>query len=555
MKLSIIPLGGVGEIGKNLTVLAIGEHAIVIDAGLSFPTPDLPGIDYVIPDFSYLKLLKVYAVLVTHGHEDHIGGIPYLLQAVAPQKPAFFGSEVTMRFVARRLADHDLRANLQVIQPGQWQNASCFRFMPFMQNHSIPGAYGFVIDTPVGRIVHSGDFKAWPERERAKEWDVLRQAAQEGVRLLLADSTNAMEPGYARSEADVEPGLRRAFETAKGRIVAATFASSIFRIETLLRLAGEYNRRVAFMGRSMLKSLEIIRESKMVEQQLLDNVIEFRDAERVPDERLLIIATGAQGEPMSGLWRMAKGLSRDTKLRPGDMVIISATPIPGNDRMVAEIIDDLYRLGVEVIAGSEVHASGHGNQEDLRTLLRVVKPESFIPVHGEYRMLVHHTWIAQEQGVPKERTLILDNGHRAILTARELKLGEPVHAGEIYVENGVEDYVPQGILNDRIKLQDSGVAIIAFSFNPRTLEVSDRPRIRLRGVVDYRKYRNWLNDLERMLLHQIQKIKAQTQRDLERHMENVVERAFRERFQSQPIVIAIGMKNGTKETEKARYSA
>lgn len=542
MTTTISALGGYGEIGKNMTVIAHGRDAIVLDAGMIFPGADEPGVACIVPDMRYVADLTIHGVLLTHGHEDHIGGLPHLLRTIHPQKPRLMGTELTLRFASRRIEEQGLHATNAVIIPGTPINLGPFRAWPFAQNHSIPQAVGFVIDTPDGRIVFTGDYKLWPGGRDARQWRVLRELCKDGVDLMIGDSTNALEEGFAKSERDVEPELRAIFRQAKGqRIIASTFASSLFRIETLLRLAREFGRKVTFFGRSMQKAFEVMESLGIVQPDLTKNVINIADAERVAPEELLVLTTGSQGEPLSGLWRLSHGTERALTISPGDVVIIAATPIPGNERLVSRIIDDLMRRGADVYYGERIHASGHGNTEDLRTMLQVVRPRWLIPTHGEYRMLLRHARIAQEERV---KTLIVENGQQAELDKGELRLGKEIPAGEVLLEDDGE-IVPYAVVRDRLRLQEDGVLVIAYAYDERLRII--RPRIRMRGVLDYRNHLDELRRIEQALQVMSATEELTGSRHLDAFVEEYVAREIKRRLGVTPLIVAMGVPVTTRE--------
>ena len=397
-KLQIIPLGGLGEIGKNMTVIRYGEDIIVLDAGMAFPEEDMLGIDIVIPDFSYLieNKDKIRAIVITHGHEDHIGSLSYLMKEVSAP---IYAARLTCGLIEGKLKEARIgRYEMNVIETGKEYKAGCFKFGFFHVCHSIPDSCGIYFRTPVGTVVHTGDFKFDHTPADGQLMDVhkLAELGQKGVLLLLADSTNAERPGYTPSESVVADTLMKAYAGCRGRIILATFASNVSRIQMAVDAAIASRRKVCVFGRSMVNVVGIAREMGYLKAP--EGVfIEPEEMNRYRDDQLCILTTGSQGEPMAGLSRMADGSHRQVQIHAGDTVIISASPIPGNEMSVGRTIDKLMRLGAHVISSTSmrVHVSGHGSQEELKTMQALVKPKFFIPVHGEYRMLCQHAEIAE----------------------------------------------------------------------------------------------------------------------------------------------------------------
>lgn len=485
-KLQIIPLGGLGEIGKNMTVIRYGEDIIVLDAGMAFPEEDMLGIDIVIPDFSYLieNKDKIRAIVITHGHEDHIGSLSYLMKEVSAP---IYAARLTCGLIEGKLKEARIgRYEMNVIETGKEYKAGCFKFGFFHVCHSIPDSCGIYFRTPVGTVVHTGDFKFDHTPADGQLMDVhkLAELGQKGVLLLLADSTNAERPGYTPSESVVADTLMKAYAGCRGRIILATFASNVSRIQMAVDAAIASRRKVCVFGRSMVNVVGIAREMGYLKAP--EGVfIEPEEMNRYRDDQLCILTTGSQGEPMAGLSRMADGSHRQVQIHAGDTVIISASPIPGNEMSVGRTIDKLMRLGAHVISSTSmrVHVSGHGSQEELKTMQALVKPKFFIPVHGEYRMLCQHAGIAESMGVKKQNIFVGENGMVFEFTSRSGRVAGKVTAGPVFVDGlGVGD-VGNIVIRDRQQLSQDGVVIVVVALEKGTNSVAAGPDIVSRGFV------------------------------------------------------------------------
>ena len=485
-KLMVIPLGGLGEIGKNMTVIQYGNDIIVIDAGLAFPDDDMFGIDLVIPDMSYLieNRDKVRAVVITHGHEDHIGGLSYLLNEV--NVPVYATKLVCGLIEGKLKENHITNYTLNEVHHGDEVQIGCMKVGFIHTNHSIPDASALYFRTPVGTIVHTGDFKMDLTPVDGRQMDIHKFAelGRRGVLLLMSDSTNAERAGYTESVTTVGHAFRKAFRAAKGRIILATFASNISRIQQAINTAVQFKRKVTVLGRSMVNNVQIA-----IELGYLDVpegvLIEPDELNRYPDDQILILTTGSQGEPMAGLSRMASNNHRSVSIMPGDTVIISATPIPGNETGVGRTIDNLMRLGANVIAGRDkkIHVSGHASQEELKLMLELIKPKYFIPVHGEYRMLKTHGDLAVMMGVAKDHVLIGDNGQIFEFSNRSGHKTGHVNAGRVFVDGlGVGD-VGNIVIRDRQQLAMEGVVIVVMTLAKGTSHPLAGPDIVSRGFV------------------------------------------------------------------------
>jgi ribonuclease J len=486
--LRIIPLGGVGEIGKNMYVVEYGDDIVVIDCGLMFPDEEMFGIDLVIPDITYLRERKanVKAFLITHAHEDHVGGLPYIL-------PNFPGVPVYASTLARgllgiKIKEHKLTSNpLLPLDPGDELDIGPFTAIPFRVGHSIPDAMGIALRTPVGTIVHTGDFKFdhTPVDGKLSDFAVIAKVGAEGVICLLSDSTRAESPGYTPSERTVGEAFKEIIEPLSGRVIIATFASNIARIQQVLDAAAQFDRKVAVIGRSMEQNFRIAGELGYLKYGP-DQIVPKDRIGDIQDGKIVIATTGSQGEPMSGLARMANRDHRFVEIETGDTVILSASPIPGNEEYVSRTIDNLFKAGANVIyhAIRHAHVSGHASQEELKLMLNLVRPKYFIPMHGEFRMQVHHGRLAVETGVAPENVFIIENGTPiefwADGTARR---GQPVPAGYVFVDGLSVGDVGEIVLRDRKALANDGMFMIVVTVDKQTGKVVGRPEIITRGFV------------------------------------------------------------------------
>jgi len=462
--LRIIPLGGLGEVGKNMTVFELGDERIVVDAGLAFPRDEHFGVDLVLPDYSYLVGKPVRAIVLTHAHEDHVGGLPYVLREVDVNE--VIGTRLTLALVKSKLDEHGLAAvtALTEAEPGSDPiELGPFRIELIRMAHSIPDAAAIVIETPAGRVLHTGDWKLDHTPVDGLKTDVgaLAELGNRGVDLLLGDSTNAERPGMTGSERLVGEAFRQLIPLRTGRIVVASFASNIHRVQQAAEVAIEHGRKVAVVGRSMRKNMNIARSLGYVD--LPDDVIVSpKEAMDLPAGEVLILCTGSQGEPMSALTRIAYGDHQNVVVERGDTVIISAKPVPGNERRVHDSINRLARLGAEVLHQeiAPVHVSGHACSEELRTLLSLVRPRAVMPIHGEYRMLAAHARLASDAGVPDGSILLAENGSVVELAADGARIADRVDAGVTFVDGlGVGD-VEDVALRDRRRLSEDGVLIV-----------------------------------------------------------------------------------------------
>ena len=546
-KLMVIPLGGLGEIGKNMTVIQYGNDIIVIDAGLAFPDDDMFGIDLVIPDMSYLieNRDKVRAVVITHGHEDHIGGLSYLLNEV--NVPVYATKLVCGLIEGKLKENHITNYTLNEVHHGDEVQIGCMKVGFIHTNHSIPDASALYFRTPVGTIVHTGDFKMDLTPVDGRQMDIHKFAelGRRGVLLLMSDSTNAERAGYTESETTVGHAFRKAFRAAKGRIILATFASNISRIQQAINTAVQFKRKVTVLGRSMVNNVQIA-----IELGYLDVpegvLIEPDELNRYPDDQILILTTGSQGEPMAGLSRMASNNHRSISIMPGDTVIISATPIPGNETGVGRTIDNLMRLGANVIAGRDkkIHVSGHASQEELKLMLELIKPKYFIPVHGEYRMLKTHGDLAVMMGVAKDHVLIGDNGQIFEFSNRSGHKTGHVNAGRVFVDGlGVGD-VGNIVIRDRQQLAMEGVVIVVMTLAKGTSHPLAGPDIVSRGFVYVRDSEELIREAHDRVAAVLERCEAGNIREwavIKSQVRDTLSRYLYEKTRRRPMILPIIM--------------
>ncbi|NLM21441.1 MAG: ribonuclease J [Peptococcaceae bacterium] len=506
-KLQIIPLGGLGEIGKNMTVIRYNNQMIVVDAGMAFPEEDMLGIDIVIPDYTYVTENKdmLLGILLTHGHEDHIGSLPYFLKDV---DVPLFGTNLTIGLVQAKLKENNINYNkVNVVKPGTSIKLGIFKIEFIRVSHSIPDAVGLAIHTPLGVIVHTGDFKLdhTPVTDEILDIYKFSELGQKGVLCLLSDSTNVEKPGFTHSERRVGLMFEEVFRDAKERIILASFASNVHRVQQVIDAAMKNNRKVAIVGRSMQNYASIAAELgylNVPEGVLVD----VEEVIQLPNNQACIITTGSQGEPMSALTRMAQNDHKRIEILPGDTVVISASPIPGNEKSIAKTIDQLFRLGANVIYERDagVHVSGHGSQEELKLMLNMVKPKYFIPVHGEYRMLIKHGQLAEQIGVAKENIFIVENGSVIEFTKNGACIAGKVPSGRVLVDGlGVGD-VGNIVLRDRKQLSQDGILIVVVALSSSNGQILAGPDIVTRGFVYVRESETMLEEAKEKIKETIE---------------------------------------------------
>ena len=480
--LKVIPLGGLGEIGQNMMALEFDDDIIVIDAGLLFPEEDMPGVDLGIPDITYLveNRDKVRAILITHGHEDHIGALPFVLPEL---NVPVYASRLSHGLISVKLRERGLirDARLNVVEPYAPFKLGCFRIEFFRVCHSIPDAMGIAVTTPIGTVIHTGDFKIDHTPADGISMDlaaIAKLAGEDGALLLCSDSTYAEVDGYTASEQIVGAALERVIADAPGRVMVATFASLISRMQQVIDAAVRHNRKVAVVGRSMSNNVKMATNMGYLTAPP-NTIVPLHEARRLPNNRLIIMATGSQGEPTSALVRIANGAHRDISVEPADTVVISASPIPGNEKTVAKTIDNLFRQGANVIYSriATVHVHGHASREELKTMLSLVKPRFFVPIHGERRHLIAHAGIAISMGIPPENVFVLEDGDVLALTADEGIVADRVVAGSVFVDGRTFWDMDSSVFAERRRLARDGVVAVVATISESTCEVLTDPQI------------------------------------------------------------------------------
>jgi len=495
-RLKVIPLGGVGEIGKNLLLMEYENDIIVIDAGLMFPEEEMLGIDLVLPDISYLveRRSKIRGIIITHGHEDHIGALPYLLPQI---NVPVYSTKLSQGLIRVKLKERKALegTQLNVVTPGEEFSLGKFKIEFFPVCHSIPDSVGLIINTPVGTIVHSGDFKIdyTPVSGKSTDLSRLAQLGAPGVLLLLSDSTYAELPGYTPSEKVVSESLDHIMADAPGRVIVTTFSSLVSRIQQVIDAAIKHQRRVFIVGRSMGDTVRMALELGYLEAP--DGVLGRIDEVRgLPAHRIVLVTTGSQGEPTSALVRMANRDHRHVHIQKGDTIVLSATPIPGNEALVNRTIDNLFKQGAQVLYGKDirVHVHGHGSQEELKLLLNLVKPKYFVPIHGEYRQLSLHARLAEEVGITRDRIFILEDGNVLELGAQSARVTGKVSSGHVYVDGLSVGDIGGVVLRNRRMLSKDGIVVVIIAVNRQTGKLVGRPDIVTRGFVDAREFKDMI---------------------------------------------------------------
>ena len=489
LPVSVYALGGLGEVGKNMYCIENDETIIIIDAGVKFPGVEFPGINYIVPDFTHLKnnRNKIKALFITHGHEDHIGGIPFLLQAV--HIPVIYAPRLAAALIKTRLEEYRMSEMANVVEYDSNTVVPVDRFKVsfYRVTHSIPDSFGIVVDTPEGRIVSTGDFKI-DLTPIGKDIEISRMAqiGDEGVTLLLGESTNAEQEGYTPSEKNVYDSIDDIIKNAQGRLIVSTFSSNISRIQQVCESAVSHNRKITIVGRSMEKAVDISRSFGYIHIPD-DAIIETQDIKKFPNSELLILCTGSQGESMAALSRIANGAHKDIHIIPGDTIVFSSSAIPGNGVMIDNIINSLARAGADIITNSilnDIHSSGHASRQELRLMLKLMKPKYFMPIHGEYRMQRLHKELAMDLGIKEDNIFILDNGDSLTLSKGVVKRGYAVEHGNTFIDGKDTNSLAEAVINDRRILTDDGMMAITVSIDTKKNVIISRPEIYARGVID-----------------------------------------------------------------------
>lgn len=547
----IFALGGVGEIGKNMYVVQCGDDIVVIDAGLKFPEEEMLGIDMVIPDITYLEEHrdKVRGIIITHGHEDHIGGLSYVLKHL---NVPVYATKLTLGLIEAKLKEAGILADTKrvLINSDSEIVLGKMKATFFRVNHSIPDSVGVCLETPEGYIVHTGDFKFDQTPVNNQQADLAKMAmiGDRGVLCLLSDSTNAERPGFTGSERAVGMAIKDVFSKARGRIIVSTFASNVHRIQQVVDAALQFNRKITVVGRSMQNVINISMDLGYlnVPEGLF---VETDEVNKLPAEQVVILSTGSQGEPMSALTRMARSAHRKIDILPGDTVVIAATPIPGNEKYVARTIDQLYRIGAEVIYGGHgpsgtVHVSGHGSQEELRLMLNLMKPKYFIPIHGEYRMLRMHGILAEQVGVPRENIFLLDNGDTVEISGGKARYGPKVHAGNVLIDGlGVGD-VGNIVLRDRKLLSQDGILVVVVTLSKQNGTILSGPDIISRGFVYVRESEELLDEANRIVTQTLVKCMEENVNEwssLKNNVKEALGRFLYDQTRRRPMILPIIM--------------
>ena len=546
--LRILPLGGLGEIGKNMMVLEYEDSIVVVDTGLMFPTSEMLGIDLVLPDFEYLRERAgdIAAIVLTHGHEDHVGALPYVLREIGMPE-VIYGGPLTIGLVRSKLEEHKIReAPLEVIETGKRVDAGPFGIEMIHMTHSIPDSRAVAIGTPLGTVLVTGDYKfdQTPVGDRAADVSRLAELGSEGVLCLCGDSTNADRGGIAPSESDVGPALLEAFSRCDGRIIVTCFASNVHRVQQVVDAAAQLNRKVALVGRSMRKNFNIA--SNLGIASAPDGIlIQPKEISDYPDERIVAISTGSQGEPLSALRRMAHGDHTDVELHSGDTVIFSATPVPGNERSVSETIDRIYQIGAKVITAADapIHASGHGSREEIKLMLNLTKPRYVMPAHGDYKRLHLHAQLAEAVGVDPERIFKGRNGlPLEIFEHGEARFGDDIGAGMIFVD-GVDIGDPDDVaLRDRRTLSADGVFIVVATVSSDDGSSVAEPEVMFRGVPFVEEADGLLDELREVVERSLNESARHEIREaslIEENLHDDVAELVYERLRRRPMVLPV----------------
>lgn len=546
-KLKITPLGGLGEVGKNMTLLEYERQILIIDMGLNFPEEENPGVDYIIPNISYLKGRKkdILGVVFTHGHYDHIGAVPYFLNKLG--NPPLYASPLTMGIIERRQDDfpNQPKLNKTIVESGSKIKLGPFTVEFFHQNHNIPHNLGMFIETPVGNILHTSDFKfdKTPQNGPATNYKKIKEFGDRGVHLMLSDSTGVEKEGHSLSEKVISENIEKIFQEAKGRIITATFSSLINRVQDIIELSEKYGRKVIIEGYGMKTNVELAINLGLIKASK-NTFVDRRKAEGVPDNKTTIICTGAQGEERAALMRITNGEHRYFQLKEKDTVVFSSSIIPGNERSVQNLRDDILRQGADIYHYKmmDIHASGHGQSEEAKEMIKMVNPNFLIPIHGQYSMLVKHKKIAEETGVP-EKVIIIENGEPVILTPEKIyKSDEQVNTKEVMVDgSGIGD-VGGVVLYDRKELAESGIFVVIVVLDRKTKKLQNSPDIISRGFVYLRESQQLLAETRkktRNIIKNASKNKKSDAKSIKKEMQQKIEDFLYSKTRRKPIVIPV----------------
>lgn len=546
----IYALGGLGEVGKNTYCLESDKDLIIIDAGVKFPEDDLVGVDYVIPNYNHLKDVnqKIRALLITHGHEDHIGAIPFLLKTV--NIPMIYAPKLAIALIKQKIDDQKIKTSTKFIEYDEFDSIKIgeFQITPFRVTHSIPDSFGFCIDTSEGRVVTTGDFKidltpVGPDIELHK----IARIGEEGVDLLLADSTNATKDGWTPSERNVLKSIQDIFEKSNGRIFISTFSSNISRINQILDTALKYNKKVSIVGRSMVTAVDCARKFGYI--RFPDsNLKQVEDLKSFPGKETVVLCTGSQGESLAALSRIAFGTFKGLNVAPGDSVIFSSSPIPGNGIAIAKVVNQLTRLGATVYTTStvkDIHSSGHPSRQELRLNLKLFKPKYFMPAHGEYHMQKLHGDIAMELGIPKDHVFLLANGDTLVLDNHQIYEGDRFQADDVYIDGYDINGVSTAVITDRKILQDDGMVSVLVCLDSRRNALLTHPKVITVGFVSYGKYEDHLTRHASMMVEEaLSKLfltKHVTFNDIKNTVRSVVSKYYFRKTQRNPMIIPLVM--------------
>jgi ribonuclease J len=546
--LSIIPLGGVEEIGLNSTVFEYSDDIIIVDSGLMFPEEDMLGVDFVIPDFTYIleNKEKIRGIIITHGHEDHTGALPFLLKELYGLDVPVYGTPLTLGLIKEKLTEHRLdTVRLVTVKPRDVIQLGAFSVEFVRVTHSIVDGVGLCITTPFGRVVHTGDFKLDPTPVDGQLMDFHRfsEYGENGTLLLLSDSTNAEKGGFTFSEKEVRRAFDDIFTKAKGRIIIATFASNIHRIQQAIDVAAVHGRKVILCGRSIVSNSQIALDLGYLKIPQ-DTWLRLEDLNKLKDEEVVIITTGSQGEPMSVLSRIATGEHKHIKVKDGDTVILSAKIIPGNERSIGKIINHLFRRGANVIYEkvSEIHVSGHASKEELKLMLNLVRPKYFMPIHGEYRHLSYHAILAEKVGIPKENIFILQNGDVLEISDSGIAKDSKVNVGRVFIDGKGMGDVEDMVLRDRRRLAHDGIVIVIIAIEKRTGNILSGPDIISRGFIFEDASQDVITDVKELVLNTLKGIDRELISDsslLQAKLRSVLKKYLRNTMERRPMIMPI----------------